>query len=336
MSTGEDKDVRKAASRMKVHFVIAAILLVIMDLLSSLGDAFLYVLGGLSFFFSFLAWQNWRRTLRKEDFSHYNRSERGNTFIDNLKSAFTTKTRPEATRSPVANQGKRIIFFAASFVGGRFMVIIFIIIFTSGDDGESSGSFEVVQDADNLFSSGNYDAAYAEYRKGISEDAGYAGGYYGIGNIKTILKESDSALYYYDKALEIEPEMFDAAYGKALVFFNEQNYSKSNEELKYIFNKTDDYLNAYLLAGDNHYFVKEYDQAIEYYEGAYERGARSKELSNIMAYIYDVKGDQIRAIEFYKETLQYDSSMTDVYVRLGELIPGEEGNVYRQNAGRQW
>ena len=54
-----------------------------------------------------------------------------------------------------------------------------------------------------------------------------------------------------------------------------------------------------------------------------------------MAYIYDVQGNQEQAISFYQESLQYDTTMTDVYKQLGELIPGEQGNYYRVKATGQ-
>ena len=55
-------------------------------------------------------------------------------------------------------------------------------------------------------------------------------------------------------------------------------------------------------------------------------------LCHIMAYIYDTKGDYAKAISFYQEALSYDSSIVDIYQRLGELIPGDDGNFYRTKA----
>jgi tetratricopeptide (TPR) repeat protein len=340
MNSAEEKEVQKATSKARNYLIIAVVLLFGMALLSSLHETFLYILGGFSVFFLFLAWQNWRRTIRDDKFGHYNRSERGSTFADNIRETFRRETQAGERAQPLTDQAKRIIFLVASFIGGIFTLIILIIVFTSGSDESdttvTTETSEFPQSADDLYSAGDYDAAYVQYRRNISENPSSAAGYYGIANIKTVLKERDSALFYYDKALAADPELFDAAYGKALIYFNEQNYNQSNEELRYIFGRNDQFVNAHLLAGDNYYFSKDYDRAIGYYETAYRLEARSKELANIMAYIYDVKGDQTRAIAFYKETLQYDSTATDVYKRLGELLPGEEGNLYRQKAETQW
>ena len=51
-----------------------------------------------------------------------------------------------------------------------------------------------------------------------------------------------------------------------------------------------------------------------------------------MAYIYDTKGDQEKATHLYQEALGYDSTRTDVYIRLGELFPGKDGEYYRDMA----
>ena len=51
-----------------------------------------------------------------------------------------------------------------------------------------------------------------------------------------------------------------------------------------------------------------------------------------MAYVYETKGNNDKAIQLYKETLEYDDTIADVYSRLGTLIPGSEGDAYRTKA----
>jgi hypothetical protein len=51
-----------------------------------------------------------------------------------------------------------------------------------------------------------------------------------------------------------------------------------------------------------------------------------------MAYIYDTQGKTADAIKFYKEAIELDESRVEIYSRLGELLPGEEGNAYRTKA----
>jgi tetratricopeptide (TPR) repeat protein len=322
--------------RMRTYFIMACVLLFIMALLSSLGKSFVLIFGGLSFFFFFLAWQN--RVRDDQSFTGYRRSESrsaGPSFSEKFRAAFRQHAQTE-TVSPVSDQRKRVIIMASTLVGSVFVIIVAIVIFSSGDE-EVDDLYFYKQEGDNYYNAQNFDAAYVSYRRAIAADEKFADGYYGIGNIKSQANEYDSALYYYDRALAIDADNLDAFYGKALVYYSKEDYPRSLQELKYIFDRSDQYVSAYLLAGDNHYVSNQYEPAIGYYETAYELGARSKELLNIMAYIYDQRGDQAKAISFYKETLAYDSTMQDIYKRLGELIPGDEGNYYRAKAaGQQW
>ena len=73
---------------------------------------------------------------------------------------------------------------------------------------------------------------------------------------------------------------------------------------------------------------------MRWYEEAYAKGYRSAGLSHVMAYIYDIKGETQKAIPLYKEAISYDTTRTEIYTRLGELIQGEEGNEYRQKAAQ--
>jgi tetratricopeptide (TPR) repeat protein len=340
-NAGQD-NVQGSKGRMTMYLILAIIMLFIMALLSSLGKAFVYIFGGLAVFFFFLSFLNRAKT--DDRYTDYRRSGRtatqGASFTDALRAAFRQQSAGQAGQ-PITDQGKRIIIMASAFIGGVFVIIVSMVVLFSGEDSlvESAlaeSSF-YKQEGDNYYSSQDFDAAYRSYKRGIAVDENFADGYFGLGNIKSETKQYDSAIYYYNRALEISPDKLDAAYGKALVYYNKENYNQSLEELKYIFDRTDQYQNAYLLAGDSYYVTNQYQQAIGYYETAYEMGARSKELLNIMAFIYDQRGDQGKAISFYKETLQYDSTMADVYKRLGELIPGEEGNYYRAKAaGQQW
>jgi tetratricopeptide (TPR) repeat protein len=76
---------------------------------------------------------------------------------------------------------------------------------------------------------------------------------------------------------------------------------------------------AYLIAGDCYYFLKKYDEALPQYEKAYALGERSKELSYIMGYIYDVQQNYDKAIPQYQEALSYGADQ-DISNRLGELL----------------
>jgi tetratricopeptide (TPR) repeat protein len=82
-----------------------------------------------------------------------------------------------------------------------------------------------------------------------------------------------------------------------------------------------DNTDAYVIMGDNHYSQEQFTQAMMWYKQAYEKGARHSGLLNVMAYLYDQQNQKTEAIRLYKEALQQDSSLADIYNRLAELEP---------------
>jgi tetratricopeptide (TPR) repeat protein len=101
--------------------------------------------------------------------------------------------------------------------------------------------------------------------------------------------QTDSAEVYYDRALGIDPDFMMAVYGKGLV-----SYYRGNR-----------------------------DEATTYFERAYEGGYRYAWLSWVLGDTYEKSGSTERAIDLYKESINLDSTFTDSYNRLAELVPDE-------------
>ena len=112
-------------------------------------------------------------------------------------------------------------------------------------------------------------------------------------------KDYDSALFYYDRILRLEPGNASAWYSRGLVFYDQQMM----------------------------------DKALESFSRAYDAGMRDAFLSHVLAYLYDNTGNTSRAIGFYKEALEMDSSRADIYARLAELEPSN-ATRYKELAER--
>jgi tetratricopeptide (TPR) repeat protein len=139
----------------------------------------------------------------------------------------------------------------------------------------------------------------------------------------------------YDKALALDPDFARATYGKALTYFNQQRNDESIALLIPVLEKNPEYYDAMLLIGDCYFAQEKYDDAFNWYGNAYGDGnVRSQPLCYRLAYLFDRKGDYSRAVDLYKETLTYDTTVVDIYTRLGELLPNEDGNYYRTQAVR--
>jgi hypothetical protein len=89
-------------------------------------------------------------------------------------------------------------------------------------------------------------------------------------------------------------------------------------------------LEATQLIGDNFYNQEKYDSALNWYDNAYSKGLRNRYLCHLMGYINQTKGATDKAVLLYKEALQYDSSVVDIYERLVDLVPENEREWYRR------
>jgi tetratricopeptide (TPR) repeat protein len=142
-----------------------------------------------------------------------------------------------------------------------------------------------------------------------------------VGNSFYSNGQYDSALIYYDRVLKIDSKNSSGLYNKGLVHYQKKEYQKSMDILRQCISLYPDNTDAMMVLGDNYYSQDQLIQAQDWYKKAYDKGARTAALSNVMAYIYDRQNQKSEAIRFYKEALQQDSSLVDVYTRLADLEP---------------
>jgi tetratricopeptide (TPR) repeat protein len=339
MSGAGKNEVRKPGSKIKVYLIVAYVLLLIMALLSSLGQAFVYIFLGGSIFFVYLALQQWWE-ISADKFNLTNPFKGAGaktSWSRQSKSSTWTQSAAGPVASSPALKNRRIAIAVAVFVVSAFVGIMMLIVF-SVDAREDENELMFYQSvADGYFNKGNLDSAYLLYKRTTLMDATFDEGYYGLGLVKEQQGQTDSALYFYNKAVSIDADNVNAGYRSAWIHYLKNDHPRSLAILREVISRSEDFSAAYVVAGHNYYARNMYDSALMYYEPAYSKGFRSAEFLNILAYIYDTKGRTGEAVAYYEETLQYDTTLTDVYKRLGELVPGEEGNEYRARAtGQQW
>jgi tetratricopeptide (TPR) repeat protein len=328
----------------KTYLALAGACLLLMGLVWSLDAFFVYVTLGASVCFFFLAFRNrkivsqprrdqWKRPASRTEPTQNSGPPTSSAFdalMDELK-------RNQKIGSPApntTNQNKAVVAAASIFIFFVFTIIFVSVIFL---DSES-----VDYDANTYFQTGEqflwaheYDSAKIYYRRALSIQPDYAEALNGYGNALMGLNEYDSALIMMNKGLEANPDYDYGKYSKALVYFYKQNYRQSREELFDLLENTPDYYDAMVLAGDDYYVEQKNDSAFYWYQKAYDNGVRSGGLSRVLAEIHDSKSNREQAIDLYKESLSYDSTNVGIYNRLSELIPGQNGDVYRK-AGKRW
>ncbi len=153
-----------------------------------------------------------------------------------------------------------------------------------------------------------------------------------LGNERYNSGEYESALGFYDKALQADPTNQFGLYNKALVYYSKKDYRKSISLIRYCIQKNPEYGSAYYLLGDDYKFINQRDSAQIFFVKAYDLGARDAGLlQNLGDISYDQK-ETDDAIQFYKEAIEQDTTLVYIYERLAELEPSEAENYRRRAA----
>jgi tetratricopeptide (TPR) repeat protein len=317
----------------RIYFTIGICLLAMMALLWSLDASFVYIQLGAAVFFLFLGY--WKRPRpavglykTRQD---TRRQVQGSSFSDlfkvQSKKRFTSQ-QSQNHRNLIRNQVlPYVIFFVASFL----LMIVLPLLFSEDSmiPEDTSGFY---QKAEQFKWSNQYDSADYYYRKALVENPENpeilnAYGVYLMGRT-----QYDQAMRLFDQVLQMDPDYQNSRYNKALVYYYRKSYRQSLDETFELMERNPSYYDAQVLAGDNYYAQQRYDSALYWYDAGYENGQRSVWLCHVMAYLYDQKGDQEKAVSLYQEALSYDSTRAEIYERLGELFPGQDGEQYRITA----
>jgi len=274
---------------------LAIAAILMLALLLPLGNFLFWILGGAATYFIFLVY-------------YYSpRSVTGNT--SRRQTASQQKEERANQREKIARLKFMII------IGAVGLVALFTSLLWS-----SNSELPVAEDSED--------------RETLSRDGDNLDALTNIGNRFYTDQQYDSALFYYNRVLEVDARNRSGLYNKALVLYQKQEYDQSVTVLKECVNLYADYGEAYALLGDNLYLQEKNKQALSWYRKAYDKGITTAEVLNLLGYLYDQASNTTDAIRFYREALQQDSSLVDIYDRLAILEPGQAQKY--QQLGERW
>jgi tetratricopeptide (TPR) repeat protein len=223
-------------------------------------------------------------------------------------------------------------------------VLAFLYNVTSSSNSTTTEEFstnEIFVEEGTFLSKGNdsynasmYDSAYYYYKRALVQTPDLADAWLGVGNVCYSREQKDSALWYYQKSIQVNPLYSQGRYNTAWWYYADKQYDKAISTVNRLYSDDVENIDAMQLLGDSYYAKVNYDSALIWYEKTYNKGTRSLWLCHVMAYLYDTKNDNTKAIALYKEALEYDATVIEIYDRLGELLPGSEGEEYRTEAAR--
>ncbi|MBL7873153.1 MAG: tetratricopeptide repeat protein [Cyclobacteriaceae bacterium] len=276
--------------RRSVKLAIASAFL--LALLWPLGSFFRWLFVGSTSYFIFLSFYYSPREQSSErrDYSNSNRAE------------------PDKKQTPFKRFNKNLlkrislIVVISSF---SVLLILMVIGFIWGDESANTTLLE------------------EENRTALKADPANLDALTNLGNLFYAQEEYDSALSYYEKVLAIDPQNSSGTYNKSLVFYQKKDYSKSIEWSKKAILINPENTDAIVITGDSYYEQGNFNEASAWFQKAYLQGARGGEMLYLMGFIYDKQNDRAKAIQFYKESLQQDSSYVEIYDRLIQLDPAQ-------------
>lgn len=335
----------KASNKSRTCFIIGFAFLFVMAITWSLDDSFVYVSFGAAVFFFFLAFYN-RSSSSTTSSSHAHQAYQGRArqsqssqrkdfmaeMLDSLKQSRRMKDYDPRPQSKQQEATRKVVMMAALIFGSFALMIMLSIFFSDGSEAEQVTYNEFYDKAEEARYNGNYDSAEYYYKKVLEDDPEHLNALNGLGILSLNQERYDFAVSQFDNALRVDPDYQFARYNKALTLYYQHNYNSSLRETFNLLERSPDYYDAMQLAGDNYYDQQRYDSAKYWYDQGYNSGVRNAWICHVLGYLYDRNNETQRAVELYREALSYDSARVDIYVRLGEMYPGSEGDFYRRKA----
>jgi predicted Zn-dependent protease len=339
----DDHPPSSSRSWSRTSLIIGVVFLVIMALFWAVDDAIVYISAGTACFFLFLGYYQrprpsaagWQFSEGRSQSSGRQRTNRQTNTSDGLDMlarlqemvhSFTTQGDSKL------NMVKWVRGCLFAFVLGMFAVIILSIVFASDDN---LTQLYLAQGQGQL-GRGEIDSARLTYARAYRDDPENVDAAVGYGKALLASENLDSASLLFDRALAGDPQNAEAVYNQAYIYYARSKYTEGRNLLAPMVENHKDYYDALLLMGDFYYVEKRYEESFPWYEKAYAEGnARGGLLCQRLGYLYELRQNNQQAVQHYQESLAYDSTAIGIYQRLGELMPGEDGNYYRAKAQEQ-
>lgn len=140
-----------------------------------------------------------------------------------------------------------------------------------------------------------------------------------LGHAYLVLGETDSALYYFEKAISFKPDYVEALNNKGLVLYQRGDYEAAVHEFQKAMTFKPDYAPAVNNVGLAWSKLGEYRQAVKYMKKAQKMDPNNPEIPYNMGTVYEKQGKLDKAESFYLKALTINSSMAKATFNLANV-----------------
>ena len=162
-----------------------------------------------------------------------------------------------------------------------------------------------IETAEQFEENGQYEEAYAEYKKSFEHSPNDLSLLAQLGHVATILNKKEEAEEYYNRILSLDST-------------NPTAY----EQLMDIYIETDKY-KYYVCRGNYHIIQQQFEHALNDFQKAVNSAGGAEEqimpVRFVLGTLYEQLGNDNKAIDEYLKVLDYESAAVEAYLRLAVL-----------------
>ena len=127
----------------------------------------------------------------------------------------------------------------------------------------------------------------------------------------------NQAIEYYQKVLQLNPNLAEAYYNLGLAYGSLGQYQKAIEYFQKSIQLDPNLAEAYYFLGNAYVRLGQYQQAIEYYQKSLQLNPNDASAYNNLGLAYRKIGQYQKAIEYCQKALQLDPNFAKAYYNLG-------------------
>jgi spermidine synthase len=163
------------------------------------------------------------------------------------------------------------------------------------------------------------DSAKMDLEKSLEINPGISGAWYFLGEIFRREKFPEKALHAFQKALQFDPQLYEALNGSAAVYKSQGNYAKAASLLHQSLEEMEYQPETAAEFGDCYLKMKQYPEAIKQYKSAMIMGNSSPRVLFNLGNAFFLSGQLKEAEKWFRNVLVIDENNSEIYYNLGNL-----------------